>query len=136
MRTSLLPKVPTRALALKMKSATQSVVLNPMRFVAHARVILRSETFRSYVHFMPESGHQSDIAPCPLCAKSGHQLAYSITSSAIDSNPDGTSMLSARALPPKSVMNSRRCKSAPMFNPRDRTGSIQYSIGVQSALGV
>jgi hypothetical protein len=33
MRTSLLPKVPTKALAPKMKSATQSVVLNPMRFV-------------------------------------------------------------------------------------------------------
>jgi hypothetical protein len=33
MRTSLLPKVPTKALAPKMKSGTQSVVLNPMRFV-------------------------------------------------------------------------------------------------------
>ena len=24
------------------------------------------------VRFTPESGHYSDIAPCPLCAKSGH----------------------------------------------------------------
>ncbi|MFZ2078768.1 MAG: hypothetical protein WAV38_19380, partial [Xanthobacteraceae bacterium] len=33
--TSLLPKVPPRALAPKMKSATQSVVLNPMRLFGH-----------------------------------------------------------------------------------------------------
>jgi hypothetical protein len=41
MRTSLLPKVPTKALAPKMKSATQSVVLNPMRFVASLTVFCR-----------------------------------------------------------------------------------------------
>jgi hypothetical protein len=34
------------------------------------------------VRLTPKSGHQSDVAPCPLCAKRQHRLDYSITSSA------------------------------------------------------
>src|SRR5262249_32391350 len=41
MRTSLLPKVPTRALTPKINNATQSVVLNPM-LPANADIVLKS----------------------------------------------------------------------------------------------
>jgi hypothetical protein len=37
MRTSLLPKVPTRALTPRMNNATQSVVLNPPAFRSGSR---------------------------------------------------------------------------------------------------
>ena len=40
-RTSLLPKVPTRALTPKINNATQSVVLNPM-LPAKADIVLKS----------------------------------------------------------------------------------------------
>jgi hypothetical protein len=60
MRTSLLPKVPTRALTPRMNNATQSVVLNPMRFaeaVTAVQAISSSEPLRLYVRFTPKSGH-------------------------------------------------------------------------------
>jgi hypothetical protein len=52
MRTSLLPKVPTRALAPKVNNATQSVVLNPM-LPPKADIV----PSKRHVRFTPESGH-------------------------------------------------------------------------------
>jgi hypothetical protein len=75
MRTSLLPKAPTRALTPRMNNATQSVVLNPMRFAQAAAAVqatLRSEPLRLYVRFTPKSGHCQAPVGCPLCAKSRH----------------------------------------------------------------
>lgn len=93
MRTSLLPKVPTRVLTPRMNNATQSVVLNPMRFaraVAAVQAILRSETSRLYVRFTPKSAHRSRRQECPLCAKSRQSASqqpqrHSITLSALTS---------------------------------------------------
>jgi hypothetical protein len=38
------------------------------------------EVLRPDVRFTPKSGHRLARSPCPLCAKSGHQPNYSITS--------------------------------------------------------
>jgi hypothetical protein len=55
------------------------------------------------VRLTPKSGHQSDVAPCPLCAKSGlmHRSKkdrYSITSSARPSSESGMVRPSALAV--------------------------------------
>ena len=57
----------------------------------------------AHVRFAPESRLQSDIAPCPLCAKTGlvHRSKphrYSITSSTVASSDGGTSRPSALAV--------------------------------------
>src|SRR5262249_49732249 len=58
MRTSLLPKVPTRALTPKINNATQSVVLNPMLPPPQAEIVssprcdlLRTEPLFCITHF-------------------------------------------------------------------------------------
>src|SRR5215469_4266228 len=50
------------------------------------------------VRFTPESRHWNSAAQCPLCAKSGHSLFYSMISSASAERFGGTSMPSALAV--------------------------------------
>ena len=45
-----------------------------------------------------KSGHWLSVSGCPLCAKSGHSAAYSISLSARIIKPIGTSIPSARAV--------------------------------------
>src|SRR5215471_15000668 len=49
------------------------------------------------VRFTPKADISERAPPCPLCARSGHRPAYSITSSARASSLGGTSILSAQA---------------------------------------
>ena len=82
------------SLADRCQLVTDVSVPRTLRFGSSAD-ILRCGT---HVRFTPESGHVRCKNECPLWARSGHGLAYSITSSAIESTPGGTSMPSARAV--------------------------------------
>src|SRR5262245_19876745 len=65
-------------------------------------VIADISVAKNDVRFSPESGHVRCNSSCLLWAKSGHQQRskgrYSITSSAIEGTPGGTSMPSACAV--------------------------------------
>src|SRR6516162_6402441 len=77
MRTSLLPKVPTRALAPKTKNATQSVVLNPMLppkadagpQANTALFIQLAPVKPSSLHPAPFGNHVARFSDCASCGK-------------------------------------------------------------------
>src|SRR6516225_5960142 len=59
---------------------------------------VRHEGSMNNVRFTPESRHQIAVGRCPLCAKSGHQAAYSIISLARSKIEVGMSMPSVFAV--------------------------------------
>jgi hypothetical protein len=56
-----------------------------VRFASKADVAARLNKFR----FTPESGHQPDIAPCPLCARSRHSSVRFVIFIPSDADYDG-----------------------------------------------
>src|SRR6516162_5946761 len=84
------------------------------------------------VRFTPKRRHRNSAVKCLLCAKSGHRVSYSITSSARESSCGGTKklrMLCAKCLrmnleadPP-----SRKSNSKLYFIMRTNCGSIDSS---------
>ena len=104
------------AFHMRERGSSWTQVQGDVRFGSKADIC----SAKRHVRFTPESGHLRCNKGCPLCAKSGHRAAYSITSSARASSGSGIVKWSAAANMPFHCFAKWRRDCQPIFSVGDR----------------